>query len=163
MKTITFAVALALCGFTSGAARAQTGILSVKSAKFASHTGNIGFLALGVAGPLLAKGRDRVEVAHRLDTLLSVALATQALKLVVRERRPDGSDRASFPSGHASAAFAVAALNARRRPRDAAFWYAGAALIGDSRITLKRHFVKDVLAGAALGLAAPHFGLIHKF
>ena len=159
MKILLFAF---LCLFVAGAAHAQTGILNVSSARFASGKGNLAFLAAGVAGPLFYGEKDRAEVARRLDTALTVSLATQALKLAFRERRPDGSSRDSFPSGHASAAFAIAALNARARPKDAPFWYAGAALVADSRVTLKRHYVHDVIAGALLGLVAPRLGLIRR-
>ncbi len=58
---------------------------------------------------------------------------------------------ASFPSGHATTAFALAALLALLYPRWAAGFLALAALIGLSRVVLGAHFPSDVLAGAALG------------
>ena len=66
------------------------------------------------------------------------------------------SDSASFPSMHASVAFAFAAIvavNARRRlPQVCAFALAG--LIAWSRISLGLHFPSDVMAGALVGLAS---------
>lgn len=65
--------------------------------------------------------------------------------------RPDGSDSQSFPSGHATAAFTVAAMQAHYHPRQSLLWYGGATLIGASRVQLERHYWHDVIAGAALG------------
>ncbi|RYG40060.1 phosphatase PAP2 family protein, partial [bacterium] len=78
-----------------------------------------GYLAAGLGLPLLrdgALGRERsLRVA---DSLLTTFGATEGLKALVRERRPDGSDHASFPSGHASLAFAVATMEARFHPHE---------------------------------------------
>ena len=136
----------------SSSAHAQTGLLDQKSARFASHEGNIAYLALGVALPLL---RDRADgKSHTLraaDSVLTSTLLCEGLKALTHEKRPDGSDYASFPSGHATAAFAVAAAESAFHPREAPLWILGAALIADSRVTLRRHHTHDVLAGAALG------------
>lgn len=68
----------------------------------------------------------------------------------------------SFPSGHTSAAFAVAAAltseAGSRRPADQ-WWmgtllYSGAALVGVSRMYNNEHWATDVVVGAALGTFA---------
>lgn len=117
MKTTRALLGLSLCLASAGISRAQTGILSVSQARFASGKGNLAFLAAGVAAPLLYGKSHRPEVAGRFDKVLSVALATQALKAAFKERRPDGSSRDSFPSGHSSAAFAVRWSTRRPDPR----------------------------------------------
>ena len=162
MKTARALLGLIFTLASAGVSHAQTGILSVSQARFVSGKGSLAFLAAGVAGPLLYGKSHRPEVARRLDKVLAVALATEALKHAFQERRPDGSDRQSFPSGHASAAFAVAQLGAEARPKDAPYWYAGAALIADSRVQLKRHYVHDVVAGAILGLVVPRLHLVRR-
>ncbi|HUQ67043.1 MAG TPA: phosphatase PAP2 family protein [Flavitalea sp.] len=61
----------------------------------------------------------------------------------------------SFPSGHTTGAFAAAtvfAMEYRDRPLVKIIAYGTASLIGLSRITENKHWVSDVLAGAALGL-----------
>jgi undecaprenyl-diphosphatase len=58
---------------------------------------------------------------------------------------------ASFPSGHATTAFAAAVLLALWYPRWAPIFAGLAALVGLSRIVLGSHFPSDVLAGALLG------------
>jgi membrane-associated phospholipid phosphatase len=65
----------------------------------------------------------------------------------------------SFPSGHTSAAFAMALA--------IAFWYNDSKLsifmvflaifVGLSRIYLQQHFVEDVMGGAVIGLVAAMF------
>ena len=66
----------------------------------------------------------------------------------------------SFPSGHAAAAFAVAAVFSHRyRQHRWVPWvaYGAAAAIGFSRVTLQSHFPSDVFLGAALGYSITRF------
>ncbi len=132
--------------------QAQTTSTNGKLWQFASGTGNILFLGVGLARPLLGTGKDRWERTGRgLDALAVSSLLTQGLKDLTHEERPDHSSRDSFPSGHASAAFTVAMMESQYHRREAPLWFLGAALIGDSRIRLNRHYPHDVLAGAAIG------------
>jgi undecaprenyl-diphosphatase len=89
---------------------------------------------------------------------------TTALKSAVGRARPPVADHAihaavrlphgsSFPSGHAATAFAAATVVALLRP--ALRWPAlvVASAVAFSRVYLGVHFLSDVLAGAALGVA----------
>lgn len=129
-------------------------------ARIASGKGNLVFLAGGTLLPMLQGGHDNRQQTYRTaDALLTSTLVSEALKHTVKEMRPDGSSRTSFPSGHATAAFAVAAMQAHFHPGQALLWYGGATLIGASRVQLKRHYWHDVIAGAALGYFTTHFEL----
>ena len=60
---------------------------------------------------------------------------------------------ASFPSGHATTAFALATLLSLWYPNWTAAWLGLATLVGWSRIALGSHFPSDVVAGGLLGAA----------
>jgi membrane-associated phospholipid phosphatase len=98
-------------------------------------------------------------VAVLLGSILS-----GAIKEVVGRLRPPFADPAvvaltsapdtpSFPSGHATSAFAAAAAVGVFYPRLRVPLYGLAALVGLSRIYLGVHYGLDVLAGAMLGVA----------
>ncbi len=63
----------------------------------------------------------------------------------------------SFPSGHATTAFAAAAFLALWRPRWAPPALALAVLVAVSRVYLGAHFPSDVVAGAILGTGSALF------
>ena len=121
-------------------------------AKFASNSGNLVYLAAGTGLPLVTDGRvGKLHTLRTVDTLGTTVLLTQGLKALTREKRPDSNEHDSFPSGHASAAFAVATMQSQFHPGQALWWTAGATLISASRLTPHRHTFGDVAAGAALG------------
>jgi membrane-associated phospholipid phosphatase len=95
--------------------------------------------------------------------LLVASLASGAVKDLIGRLRPPLADEtlsalvalpadASFPSGHATSAFAAAGVVAALHPRLRAPILGLAALVALSRVYLGVHFPSDVLAGAALGL-----------
>src|SRR6185436_11181271 len=85
--------------------------------------------------------------------LLSQALV-QGIKYSVRRDRPTG-ECCAFPSGHAATAFALASVLERHLGYRAS-WpaLAGATYVATSRLVDNRHFVSDVVFGAAVGTAS---------
>ena len=89
-------------------------------------------------------------------------LATSGLKSVTSRERPDGSDDRSFPSGHSSQAWArttLACRNLDQIPRLSNGWRVTlktsfrviAAGTSWARVEGGKHYLSDVLVGAALG------------
>lgn len=87
-------------------------------------------------------------------SIVAAGGATYVLKELVHERRPDRTDDRSFPSGHTSASFAAAATLEKRYG-----WQVGlpalaiASFVGLARVRADKHYVHDVVAGAAIGAA----------
>ena len=121
-------------------------------ARFASGPGAYGYVGLGLTLPLIRDGGNGSDHFWRTSEALSATIiVTEGLKHLTRVPRPDNGEPDSFPSGHASTAFAIATMQASFRPKEAALWYLGAAVIADSRLVLNRHRLTDVFAGAGLG------------
>lgn len=119
---------------------------------------------IGTAADLRARPR-RLPATPLLAgaALLAASLASGALKDAVGRLRPPLAHDSltalvtlpadsSFPSGHATSAFAAAGVVAALHPGLRAPVLALAALIGLSRVYLGVHYPTDVVAGAALGL-----------
>lgn len=113
-----------------------------------------GFATYGVSKTIgntksAAVGRDIVRAQ-----LLSQALV-QTVKHTVRRERPDGSNDASFPSGHSASAFATATVLHRHYG-----WkiggpaYALGGYIALARMAWNRHHATDVVMGAGFGIAS---------
>ena len=112
---------------------------------------------------------------HSTEAVVISTGVTYAIKILAGRARPhlgirkpfdfqlgrglSGDDYQSFPSGHTTAAFAFASVVSR----ETQFWwpgsrwylgtamYAGATLVGVSRMYDNMHWASDVLGGAAIG------------
>ncbi len=154
MRAIPLAICIALAlgqlGFVRPVMAGDS--TEVRLASEMSGPGIAALLAGAVALPLLAGDEDGLDHSLRTgDALVCTYAVTLGLKELTGQPRPDGSGDDSFPSAHASVAFAAATMAADRHPDQAPYWYGAAALIGWSRVRKDRHRLEDVLAGAALG------------
>jgi len=119
----------------------------------ASSIGRDALVAVALGLPI-AKG-DWNGALQAGGSMGASLLVTAGLKETFPERRPDGSDRKSFPSGHTSTAFAAAATLQNRYG-----WQVGvpaqlvAAFVGLSRVQARKHHWYDAVAGAAIGEAS---------
>jgi membrane-associated phospholipid phosphatase len=130
--------------------------------------GNEGLVAASLAVGILhpREGRTvRDELWTQGEAFALTFGLTEGFKHLVRRQRPDVSDLLSFPSGHTSMSFCAATLIAcDAGPALGIPAYGVAFLTAFSRVESGKHFVSDVLAGAALGTAvaiavdALHFG-----
>lgn len=102
----------------------------------------------GPAGPATAR--------ELLAAIAGTNLAVEGLKRLTFRERPDGEHKrsnAAFPSSHAANAFVVAAGLSRRFRRVAIPLWLGALFVAASRVYLDRHWLSDVVVGAAIGVA----------
>jgi membrane-associated phospholipid phosphatase len=111
--------------------------------------------------------KDPEVRATGIDTMVTMGLAnlllTLPLKVVVGRSRPyaekgstdfhplNGGE--SFPSGHATQAFALASVIAEHadRPWVSGLAYGLAGLVGVARMEQRAHFMSDVVAGGLIG------------
>ena len=118
-------------------------------------------LGLKIGGYQGRSSWGRMLVSDAFSTV-GMAAAVKGLKLVVERERPDGSDFESFPSGHTAKAFMAATMLHKeyggRSPWFSIGGYSVAALTGVSRLMNGKHWMSDVVAGAAIGVGAVHLG-----
>jgi membrane-associated phospholipid phosphatase len=96
------------------------------------------------------------------EALLDGLIVSELLKVAARRNRPNAPKQpgdffkggASFPSGHATASFAMASVVAheyRNRKFVPFVAYGLAALVSAARIGAQQHYASDVVAGGAIG------------
>ena len=111
-----------------------------------------------VAIPLGAYGttlyEDDKEGEYQFYKAYATTLgSTFLLKYTLQEPRPDSDNTDSFPSGHTSSAFSGASfIHMRYGWKNAIIPYLAATYTGYSRIASEKHYLHDVLAGAAIGV-----------
>jgi membrane-associated phospholipid phosphatase len=101
-----------------------------------------------------------------MESIVFNGIATAGLKYATRRTRPDGSDRLSFPSAHASSTAAFAASISEMYDWDLKVsvpLYATALFVGASRVRDNKHYLSDVIAGLTLGtVVGTSFARHHK-
>ena len=113
------------------------------------------WLALIVVDVLVKPTVARIRPRFAADAVTRLTLAEDA---EARSLAPS-SDSYSFPSGHATSAFAGALTISRVWPQARAAWWTLALLISYSRIYLGHHYPLDVVGGALLGVALGYWVL----
>jgi membrane-associated phospholipid phosphatase len=129
-------------------------------------------VTLGIGGGILAAGTiaGKPDVQRSggrvLLSVLAAELTTIAVKATVGRYRPAETDNPyifkpfsghdSFPSGHATMAFALAASLSHEidKPWASAALYTFATGTAWSRLNDERHWLSDVVAGATVGITA---------
>lgn len=116
---------------------------------------DVGAIGIPVAAGVITLAKDDRSGLVQLGlTEGSSLLVTQALKLSIDSKRPNGGDH-SFPSGHTTTAFAGAGyLRVRYGWRVGLPFELLAATVGFARVQSRDHHWYDVVAGAAIGEGA---------
>ncbi len=127
-----------------------------------THLGGLWCSVLAAGLPLLAAAAFRAAAFRAALGLVISHGVVQIIKRKVLRERPSTAvgtealitspDAFSFPSGHATAAMAVAFVYAVAFPTWAAPLIMLAAAVGISRVCLRVHYPGDVLAGQAIAI-----------
>lgn len=155
----------------------------IESLRIVTQIGSSRWYLIGlpvvVALALWLRERAGGHVALRLERIAGGAaflfvavtlssIAANILKLLIGRARPgmleeagifglvpfsSGHDFQSFPSGHATTLFALAAALACLAPRWRVPLYALAALLSLSRVAVAAHYPSDIVGGAMVGVA----------
>lgn len=105
-------------------------------------------------GRALNQPRLATVGAEMVRAQIIAQAATQTVKFSIRRTRPDGT-ALSFPSGHTSSSFATAmVLQSNYGWKVGAPAFTLASLIATSRVKDDRHYLSDVITGAAVGILA---------
>lgn len=144
----------------------------------ANTLGTPSILLPAIGGMYLFGGSQEKDTAKMtLAALVNAGVITMGLKELAGRGRPDspteagefqgldkvkGDDSLSFPSGHTSAAFAVATVLANRHPKHRLLFYGLATAVGFARLRSSAHFPSDVLVGAGVGTYAGNQALSHR-
>lgn len=118
---------------------------------------NLIYCGYGVLSGLLGSERGYLRAEEMALATAYSGGVTSILKNTFREARPnspDGADKHSMPSGHATTAFTFAGIVGAEHP-----WYFAvpaytmAAITGYARINDNKHYLHDVIAGGTIGLS----------
>ena len=109
-------------------------------------------MPLATLGVELWRGETTGALQFAESFLVTVA-TTEVLKRITHIERPDGTNDESFPSGHASRAFASATYVHRRYGWQSAWpLYGLATYVGYTRVASDRHHWADVAGSAAVAV-----------
>lgn len=119
----------------------------------------VAYLSLDIIPGIESSNSLARRACAALGGYVFLATTTHPTKGLVSEMRPDGSRDNSFPSGHSGTAFFGAELV---RMEFGNGWGAAAYGIAGTtafmRIWNDKHWLTDVVAGAALGILSAHVG-----
>lgn len=120
-------------------------------------------LALSVAGK---KGRNKPlrQVLNVGTSSIIMAAFVNSIKYTAKVVRPDQSTANSFPSGHTATAFMSATFLHKEyghiSPIYSVLGYTSSSYFGASRSLNNRHWISDILAGAAIGIVSTELGYL---
>lgn len=120
--------------------------------------------SLKAAGIESRSSWERMLVTNAVSGIIMVG-SVEAVKAIVNERRPDGSNNNSFPSGHTALAFVGATMVHHEFGLTNSHWYSVAAYslataTATLRILNNAHYMQDVIMGAGMGILSTEIGYL---
>lgn len=129
---------------------------------------SMALLMAGIGADYYLKEQPKKEVHRKLHyafTSIAVSSAiTYGFKFGVGRERPNGDNNRSFPSGHTSHSFTIAAVSQELFGNKIGIpAYAMAAVVAASRVHDNKHYLSDVLFGAGIGTVIGRgFGTVYR-
>ena len=120
--------------------------------------GDIVMKGLNIGAVLYTASKSDTEGLKQLlyTSVINIA-SVEALKHIVKERRPNGNPD-SFPSGHVAGSFAPAVYMWKRYGSTYGIpMTLAAGFVGYTRVEARKHYVHDALVGAIIGSAIAYF------
>lgn len=115
----------------------------------------IGVVGLNIAGQKGRNGWKRQTISWA-GSMLIMGVLVNSVKYTSKVMRPDGTSYNSFPSGHTATAFMNATFLHKEyghiNPLYSVAGYTSSSYVGASRSLNNRHWISDILVGAAIGI-----------
>ncbi len=129
---------------------------------YIQYTPTMMLYGMRIAGIEGKSSWKRLLVTHAFSAVTMTAI-TNGVKYSVREPRPNGKGRESYPSGHTALAFMSATMVHHEYGLTLSPWYSvGAYSLATatavSRVLNNRHYLHDVLLGAGIGILSTELG-----
>lgn len=103
----------------------------------------------------------RLLATNALSAII-VTGSVNAIKRVVKEPRPDGSESDAFPSGHTAIAFMGAHMVYKEFGHKSPWYtiaaYSAASATAALRVMNNKHYIHDVIMGAGMGILSTELG-----
>ncbi len=129
---------------------------------------SIGLLAGGLTAEHYLSDQSKLDLHRKLQyaftSMAASTVITYGFKFGVGRERPNQSNTRSFPSGHTSHSFTIAAVSQELFGYKVGVpAYAMAAVVGLSRIQDNKHYLSDVIFGAGIGTVIGRgFGMVYN-
>jgi membrane-associated phospholipid phosphatase len=159
LNSLVIPSSLLATGFALNALKKEKPLKSFKSIPSALDHFHYSTAIFGTLAPILG-ATPKHELLDRTIYLSAGFFVSSAITLKLKKSmgvlRPDGSDKKSFPSGHATTAFAMAQwLREEYKASNPVLSYSGyliATASSISRVSYHKHHLADVLTGAGIGM-----------
>ncbi|MBT3216458.1 MAG: phosphatase PAP2 family protein [Candidatus Marinimicrobia bacterium] len=150
----------------------RQGLMSESTANFADDFvmdgWSIGILTGGIIAEHFLSDNSKLDLHRKFKyaftSMATSTVLTYGLKYGVARERPNLSNSRSFPSGHTSHSFTIAAVSQELFGfKIGVAAYTMAFVVGLSRIQDNKHYLSDVMFGAGLGTVIGRgFGMVYK-
>ena len=130
-----------------------------KADDYIQYATAIGYVGLGFIPGIKTRSGLNDRLIAGVNAYATMAILVNAMKYTIMHPRPGSGTRNSFPSGHSATVFTGAELMRIEYGNPIGLaGYAVAITVGALRIYNDRHWITDVVGGAAIGILSARIG-----